>query len=190
MLGSRGSCTCTSIGEETIWTVDRVGNLGGDWLMERDCGMTLDGRALGVLLLSIHAIKLFSLVCFSISHHHLLLLTKMLHVGAFSMLAFTEFEFAHVPFTHVSELPFAAVIRGGMLRQGVSNGAELVTLGLWGRGLSVVLVTLLMTWRALSQIGDGQAMACWRLRMMLMIGRRWRREDVLGLGRPTGTARK
>lgn len=151
---------CATIGEQTIWTMDRVLHLVRNRLVDgnRASMRTLHGSLLQ--LLTVHALHLCSV---SLSHHHLFLMSMHLNVVSFSHLALTltlaGLLISAVLIMASHELPIAAEIWRGPLRDILLSGRR-HRKGLRLRGwLSVVLM---LTRVILSQVGNGEAMAARR----------------------------
>jgi len=109
-----------SICQETIWTGERILDLGGHGLMDRNgASVALDRtlrwwrwwrwwrRLLLLLLLSVHALHLFSLSSFTLAQEHLFLMSLALEAVSLPDLAFPHFMLSHFTLVQLSQLSFS-----------------------------------------------------------------------------------
>jgi hypothetical protein len=130
--------------------LDLIGNRLVYWYR---AGMTLHGALLVFLMETIHSLS-FLRVTLSLTHDHFLALS-LLHFET-AALPFSHLMLPHFSFPKLPDLSVTAEILRGVLRYWMSQRAvHRVTLGLGRRRLSIVLMPLLVAWRALSQVGNG-----------------------------------
>jgi hypothetical protein len=84
-------------------------------------------------------------------------------------LSFSQLVLSHLSVAQLSHFSFATEVLGRVLRHRVSHRPHRMTLRLGRRRLSIVLVLLLVVWRSLGQVRNGQAVTSRRLGVVLMI---------------------
>lgn len=146
--------------------MDGVLHFVGHGLMDGNgAGMTLNRSLL--LLLAVYAFHLLtvSLSGVAIPHHHLFLVSLHFEI-ALSHLSLAHFLVPQLSIPPLHHFSVAAEIRWRVLREmRMTQGRHLMALRL-GRWLSIVLMLI---WRALGQVGDGQTMPTRRLRVVLLV---------------------